>query len=262
MHIAELHFTSREPAVGDAQSNAVQALLTAYYKSGQTASCDPLLGQTQDGFVAVVRIPEQDALVARHDNVLVRSARLVIRGAGVNVPTSRVLGHEPDTRPPCGCRTRPFLFLYTSCLHVEPAVRCGACGRPVSFYRLPPTNAEGNFQDLLRWVERYQSLDHLALGFGSAAGQRVGQAELSQHDSLLSDEGRDLARVLEQKTSVPVYYALLKQHARSAKTERRRRCPSCGGEWLRADPLHGMFDFQCEPCRLLGNIAFSLRPGA
>ena len=260
MHIAELHFTSREPAVGDAHSNAVHSLLAAYYKSGQIGGSNTPLAQVADGFVAVVRIPEQDALVARHDNAWVRKARLEIRGAGVNVATSRVLGHEPDTRAPCACRTRPFLLLFTTFLHVEPAVRCGTCGRPVSLYRLPPTDLAGHFEQLLSWVRTYQSLDQLFVGSGP--GETLAHAQLSRHDSALSKDGRAVAQVLEQRTGVPVYYFLSKNAGRSVTSERRRRCPSCHGAWLRAEPLHGMFDFQCEPCRLLGNIAFSLRPGA
>jgi predicted nucleic acid-binding Zn ribbon protein len=29
--------------------------------------------------------------------------------------------------------------------------------------------------------------------------------------------------------------------------------------WLRKEPLHRIFDFQCRRCRLLSNVAFDVR---
>jgi predicted nucleic acid-binding Zn ribbon protein len=48
---------------------------------------------------------------------------------------------------------------------------------------------------------------------------------------------------------------------RSDRAERTRRCPSCGKAWLRKEPLHRIFDFQCRRCRLLSNVAFDVRLG-
>jgi predicted nucleic acid-binding Zn ribbon protein len=60
---------------------------------------------------------------------------------------------------------------------------------------------------------------------------------------------------------LPVYYYLSKHFGRSDRAERRRKCPSCGKAWLRKEPLHRIFDFQCQRCRLLSNVAFDVRLG-
>ena len=67
---------------------------------------------------------------------------------------------------------------------------------------------------------------------------------------------------LEKKLRVPVHYYLSKHFGRSDQAERKRMCPSCGKAWLRKEPLHRIFDFQCRRCRLLSNVAFDVRLGA
>jgi predicted nucleic acid-binding Zn ribbon protein len=37
--------------------------------------------------------------------------------------------------------------------------------------------------------------------------------------------------------------------------------PSRGKAWLRDEPLHRIFDFQCQRCCLLSNVAFDVRLG-
>jgi predicted nucleic acid-binding Zn ribbon protein len=82
---------------------------------------------------------------------------------------------------------------------------------------------------------------------------------LDKVQGYLSRDGRDLARGLEQKLRVPVYYYLSKYFGRSDSAERKRKCPSCGRAWLRNQPLHRIFDFQCQRCRLMSNVAFDVR---
>ena len=97
-------------------------------------------------------------------------------------------------------------------------------------------------------------LDWLFIGTGP--GKRFAHDQLSRFDSELSKDGRELARKLEKKVRVPVYYYLSKHFGRSGQAERRRKCPSCGSAWLRKEPLHRIFDFKCRRCRLLSNVAF------
>lgn len=59
-------------------------------------------------------------------------------------------------------------------------------------------------------------------------------------------------------TGRPVYYYLYRHAGASERAERVRRCPSCGGDWLLAAPLHAIFDFRCDRCRLLSNVAFQI----
>ncbi|MFA0698754.1 DUF2310 family Zn-ribbon-containing protein, partial [Vibrio sp. 10N.222.49.C9] len=55
---------------------------------------------------------------------------------------------------------------------------------------------------------------------------------------------------------VPTYYYLYQVGGESLKQEQQRKCPKCGGEWLLDEPLHDMFHFKCDSCRLLSNISW------
>jgi predicted nucleic acid-binding Zn ribbon protein len=175
----------------------------------------------------------------------------------VDRPKVTPLGSDPESHPPCTCRQRGSLILFTTFLDDESPVRCGACFGPIPLYRLPGTTETGNHQQLLWWQDTYQALDWLFIGTG--AGERFAHGQLARHDSELSKEGRALARKLEKQTRLPVYYYLSKHVGRSDRAERRRKCPSCGKPWLRPEPLHRIFDFACRRCRLMSNVAFDVR---
>jgi predicted nucleic acid-binding Zn ribbon protein len=175
----------------------------------------------------------------------------------VDRPKVTHLGIDPESRPPCRCRKRPFLILFTTFMNAEPPLRCGACFGPVALYKVPGTNDAGNHQNVVWWQDTYQAMDWLFIGTGP--GERFAHDQLSRFDSELSTNGRELARKLEKKVRVPVYYYLSKHFGRSDQAERKRKCPSCGKAWLRKEPLHRIFDFQCHSCRLLSNVAFDVR---
>jgi predicted nucleic acid-binding Zn ribbon protein len=158
------------------------------------------------------------------------------------------------------CRQRQFLILFTTFVNAEPPLRCGSCFGPIALYHVPATNEAANWRDILSWEDTYQAMDWLFIGTGP--GERFAHDQLSRFDSDLSTDGRTLARELEKQAGVPVYYYLSKHFGRSDKAERRRMCPSCGKAWLRKEPLHRIFDFQCQRCRLLSNVAFDVRVNA
>ena len=124
-------------------------------------------------------------------------------------------------------------------------------------YRLPRIESADSRRALLRWQDAYRKLD--ALWIGSGVAEQYAYKQLSDVRSPLSREGREIAKQLEARTGVRVYYYLMKHYGVSDDRDRQRRCPSCKGRWLLAEPLHGMLDFQCEQCRLMSNIAFDVR---
>src|SRR5262249_23567635 len=159
---------------------------------------------------------------------------------GVDRPKVRHLGTDPESRKPCRCRKRPYLILFTTFIHLEPPLRCGACFNPIALFGVPATNEAGDHDDVLRWRDTYRAIDWLFTGSGP--GERFAHDQLSRFDSDLSADGRELASNLEKKARVPVYYYLSKHFGRSDRAERRRKCPSCGKAWLRKEPLHQIFD--------------------
>ena len=257
METVQLLFRTRT-ATNDAELlDKVQSYLAALLHNGQIAADHMPMAKVSRGYLVTASLPEPDALAERFANTWVRKCLRDLTAIGVHPPKVTVLGTDPEARVPCRCRKRPFLVLFTTFLNSEPPLRCGACFGPIALYKVPTTNEAKNHQDIRSWQHTYQAMD--LLWIGSGAGERFAHDQLSRCDSELSTDGRELARQLEKKVRVPVYYYLYKHLGRSDRAERKRACPSCGKAWLRKEPLHRIFDFQCRRCRLLSNVAFDVR---
>lgn len=256
MDTAQLFFRARGPNNEEEVLERVQQCLAALLHNGQIAGEHTPMAKV-NGYLVVASLAEAGALGERFGNKWVRRSFRELAAVGVARPVVTLLGFDPETRRRCSCRKRPFLILFTTFMHNESPVQCGDCFGPIPLYRLPATGDGGNCQDLLWWQDTYQALDWLFIGTGP--GERFAHDQLARFDSQLSKDGRELARKLEKKIRVPVYYYLSKHFGRSDEAERKRRCPSCGKAWLRRETLHRIFDFQCRRCRLLSNVAFDVR---
>lgn len=260
MHTAQLLFRAATAKKDVDLLDKVHGCLAALSHSGQIVGDYTPMAKVRGGFIVTASLPEADALADRFANKWVRKSYRELAAVGVGRPKVTRLGVDPQSRTPCRCRKRPFVIMFTTFLNVEPPLRCGACFGPIPLYKVPSTNEAGNHQDMLWWEHTYQAMDWLFIGTGP--GERFANEQLSSVDSELSTDGRQLARQLEKKMRAPVYYYLSKHWGRSDQAERKRRCPSCGKTWLRDEPLHRIFDFQCRRCRLLSNVAFDVRLGA
>jgi predicted nucleic acid-binding Zn ribbon protein len=257
MHTAQLVFRARNATNGEELFAAVQGYLATLLQNGQILGDHTPMAVIRGGYLVTASLPESDALVDRFSNKWVRRRRRALAALGVDQPKVTHLGTDPEGGAPCRCRKRPFLILFTTFMNPEPPLRCGACFGPVPLYKVPATNEVGNYENILAWQDIYRAMDWLFIATGP--GERFAHDQLSRVDSRLSRNGRELARTLEKKVRIPVYYYLYKHFGRSDRVERQRRCPSCGKAWLRNQPLHRIFDFQCRRCRLLSNVAFDVR---
>jgi predicted nucleic acid-binding Zn ribbon protein len=259
MDTAQLLFRTRTAKNDEEALARVHGYLAALLHNGQIVGDHTPLAKTSRGYLVITSLPEVDAFADRFANKWVRKCLRELAAVGVAPPKVTHLGSDPESRPPCRCRKRPFLILFTTFIDATPPLRCGACFGPIALYKVPATSDAGNHQNVLWWQDTYQAMDWLFIGSGP--GERFAQNQLSRVDSELSTDGRDLAKTLERKVRVPVYYYLSKHFGRSDQAERKRTCPSCGKAWLRKEPLHRIFDFQCQRCRLLSNVAFDVRLG-
>ena len=259
METAQLFFRTRTAKDDEEALNKVQGYLAALLHNGQIVGHHTPMAKVSGGYLATASLPEANALADRFADKWVRKRLRELAAVGVGPPKVTQLGTDPESRSSCKCRKRPFLILFTTFLTASPPLRCGGCFNPIALYRVPATGEAGNHQDVLQWQDTYQALDWLFIGSGP--GERFAHDQLSRFDSELSTDGRELARELEKNVRVPVYYYLSKHIGRSDQAERQRKCPSCGKTWLRKEPLHRLFDFQCQRCRLLSNVAFDVRLG-
>jgi predicted nucleic acid-binding Zn ribbon protein len=139
---------------------------------------------------------------------------------------------------------------------MESPLRCADCFAPVPLYRIPYTSWCDTHEDIVNWRRNYQHCDGLQIR--CAVGERFGTRQLSRLDSDLSKEGIECCQRVTAVTRRPCYYYLYRYHGRSKKREAKRTCPSCGRGWGLKEAWHGQFDFRCDRCRLLSNIAYSV----
>lgn len=236
-------------------SQALNMLISAWRMNGQILNREWGIVFHPAAYATSLLSPESTALEDSRDNKYVRQCKQHLLDIGVMAPHISSSGRDIDGLELCSCTHVSTYILYTDYLSLESPVRCGTCFGPIPLYRLPYTQDE-EYNNIVRWQSNYQACDLLFMN--STVLERSTQRALAWFTSTLSQEGYILCRLLEHATGVPTYYVLQKQHGRSHRHEQQRRCPSCGQPWRVDKPWHH-FDFVCEPCRLVSNIAWNVR---
>ena len=189
-------------------------------------------------------------------NAYVEQGISALAEAQLKQPSIRFLGKIPETAHDCRCARPRSYMLFTTFLDKEPPLRCMHCNGTVPLYRLPHPKM-GEHSGLLSWKSNYQACDSLQMN--CTVGERFGTRQLSDPMSSLSRSGVAVCKEIMELTSRPVYYYLYRYSTRSSSADLRRTCPRCGGPWLLKTPLHHRFDFKCDKCHLLSNIAWNVR---
>jgi predicted nucleic acid-binding Zn ribbon protein len=243
------------------ESNVTQGidqLLGAWVNNGQILDADWPAVFRKTCCSAIVACPEPTSLRPRHANKWIGKFLSELRSYGVLKPKMTLLGRGLESSTVDRCRRPTSYFLMTNYLSIESPLRCGDDYLPVPLYRVPPTyEPDPSYWDILRWQKEWKSCDQLQMACGSA--ERWATKQISDPASSLSVTGRKICRLIEDQSGVPTYYYLYRGGGRSAAAERKRSCPSCGKKWSLSEPLHQIFDFKCNPCRLISNIAWSVR---
>lgn len=255
MYIAELSFAILDEHDQEAASHAINDLLGSFRMNGQICGREWCIAERSGSYVAFVLLPAQNALDIAFANKYVHKGLQAFAEAGLHFPIITLLGPDIDEVVPCSCIAPPSYILYTTYLALVPPLRCGKCFQQVPLYRLPKTYDDG-YYDIVCWQSDYQSCD--ALQMNCRTLERSATRQLSRMDSTLSRQGIDICARITAATGVPTYYYLYRYGARGLKQERRRVCPSCQREWLLEEEWH-LFDFKCDRCRLVSNIAWDVR---
>lgn len=254
MHTAKIRFSFAHKGP-EAAVEAALDLLSVWYKNGQIATDEwPAIAEGYQ-MTFVVSLPDADSLESAHNNEYAAKELAALHEHGLSTPTIEVLGKDPGTLDPCQCARSSSYILFTHFLTSESPIRCGDCFQPVPFYRLRAED-HGEYLYIRHWTANYQACDTLQMNCN--VGEAFGEGQLLAHDSDLSLEGRDICRTITDGAGVPSYYYLHKARGETEEAERNRRCPNCGGAWLLPVQWHGHFEFRCDHCRLLSNIACDL----
>jgi predicted nucleic acid-binding Zn ribbon protein len=257
MHVHRIWFRTLAAPLADEEvaADAILSLLGAWRMNGQVCGGEWAIVRDGAGYSTTVMAPEAESLATRFERRYVKQALQRLREARFDVQ-SQSLGKDPSAGGACECATPSAYALFTTFLTLESAVKCMDCFRPVALHRFEPT-ANEEFHDLICWQSDYQACDSLQMN--CRVLENSATRELTEIDSSLTHTGRELCATLARSSGRPFYYYLYRAVGDSHEAEATRACPICGETWRLATPLHDLFDFKCDRCHLLSNIAFDLR---
>ena len=256
-HIEVVFRYCRKPKEADV-ADAVYSLLGDWFKNGQILDNDWPVTYTKSNCRVVVSCPEKTSLSPRHANKYVLDSLAELRSHGLLKPELCVLGRGVESPTADRCKQPGWYLLMTNYLTHESPLMCGEHYRPVPLYRVPHTyDADPSYWDIVCWEREWKCCDSLQMACG--VGERFATRQIADPNSSLAVRGRDLCRRIEKLAGVPTYYYLYRGNGRGMSAEQKRPCPVCGKQWVLSEPLHGLIDFKCDKCRLVSNIAWSLR---
>lgn len=230
--------------------------LAALRMNGQICGSEWPIYIQDDRCVASVLTPTHQSLDHQYHGKYVKEKVCEAKTQAIAISSS-LIAKDYDSAEVCTCHNPSGYILFTTYLSLESPVRCFDCFLPVPLYHLPAMPS-GDYHELICWQSDYQSCDRLQMNCRIL--EKATTRQLSDFTSELSKAGKENCSVLTLLSGKPVYYYLYRAHGRSAGSEKKRICPSCGQPWYRETRLHSLFHYKCDQCRLLSNFAWNLSP--
>jgi predicted nucleic acid-binding Zn ribbon protein len=239
----------------DERDDRVYTFVSNLLKDGRTND-DYQVFKTDKTISIILTIPANDAFENFKGNKYIAQSLSKLSEVNLGQPTFKILGETIYLVPNCECKSPSSYILFTSLFSssVSP-LHCFDCFKACPLYRLPRKNDEG-YERFYWWESDYIACDKLQMK--CETGEKFGLREMFEVESSLSKRGLELCDKIKEITGKNCYYFLYKYRGKSLKKERERKCPKCNNEWLLEEKLHKSFDFKCDKCNLLANIADSL----
>lgn len=255
MYLAQVTFKIIKKNNAEVQESKIDSLLGCLRMNGNILGREMPLVQESKVYRAYLSLPDKDAFQKKTFSEYVGKVIKELSDVGLGQPEIKILGKDPQEPDACECRRPSWFILFTNYVTIQPPLRCGRCFSPFPLYRIPKL-ASGDYYEAICWQSNYQACDTLQMN--CEVGERFGTKQMSDYDSSLTKEGLKVCREIERVTKKKVYYYLFRYNGKSHEKELEKKCPNCGGDWLLKKSLHKLFDFKCDKCRLLSNIAMSL----
>jgi predicted nucleic acid-binding Zn ribbon protein len=255
LYLAQVTFSLDQEFEQEIIEDIVFSLIGSLYKNGQILGEETSIAEIKNGYRAYLYLPMPNSLDLCYSNKYGKEDLEKLNENGVSFSVE-ILGECPESSPICECKKRDYFILFTNYISLESPLRCGNCFGIVPLYLIPHTYYE-EYHDIISWQSDYKACDGLQMG--CQTGNRFGMHEISKFDSSLSRRGIEICNKINSLTGTPSYYYLYRYNDKSRQFEEKRKCSSCGGEWFLNEPLHNIFDFKCDQCRLLSNISWSVR---
>ncbi|MCH8536162.1 MAG: Zn-ribbon-containing protein [Alkalimonas sp.] len=255
MWVAELRFRLIADTKLSMAEQQIRRYLETLIFNGQILGREFPSYQTDDAFCSRVVLPAQDALAKQHHSLLGLAAMEALAQAGLAYPQLSLLGADLMSSHTDPCQVPEYFIVFNHFAENISPVRCAEHFAPVPLYRLQPTGSKQDHEELIRWQLQYQALDEIQMQQDRVVDKSAEKALQGLH-SKLNRQGRRFARRIEQQEGKACYYYLYSGSSPDCQAEATKACPSCGAPWRLEQSWHELFQFRCEPCRLVSNIAW------
>ncbi|MFZ4796035.1 MAG: DUF2310 family Zn-ribbon-containing protein [Bacteroidia bacterium] len=152
---------------------------------------------------------------------------------------------------PCECPKSEYYILITNYATTESPLTCGNCNKSVPLYRLPKYYKD-DYLPILSWESNYIACDRLQMN--CEVGENWALNQMEKLDSQLSKQGLKICKKIEELTQINTYYYLHNWKKYKGDTL-QRHCPGCNNKWGLKKPLHKIYDFRCDKCKLISTIS-------
>ncbi|WP_299020369.1 Zn-ribbon-containing protein [uncultured Photobacterium sp.] len=257
MYVVELQFECFDNTTISAVDMTVNSLLDALRYNGQILGREfPIV--MDDGIFRVrVVCPEQDSLHPQFHSDSVKACLNRLGQACLLNPKIKVLGRDINSEAAAENLSPSWQVIYTTYVHTCSPLRCGDTLMPIPLYRIGPT-LNGDHKAVVKWQTEWQACDEIQMAGGCQA-EHAALHEIRDVESDLFRRGWDLRGRIEYITKIPTYYYQYQVGGDSLEAEQRRPCPKCGSEWHLDEPLHGIFHFKCDNCRIVSNLSWDFQ---
>ncbi|QIZ77406.1 Zn-ribbon-containing protein [Ferrimonas lipolytica] len=257
MYLVEIRFECYADTTITAVERAINGLMEAWRHNGQLLGREFPLVQNGAEFSLRAMCPEETSLHHGFASAWVKRKVDELSEAKLLQPRVKMLGRDINSEQSADELPQQWQVLYTTYVHSCSPLRDGNTLLPVPLYRLPAT-FNGDHKSVVKWQTEWQACDELQMA-GSGAVEFAALNEIADVNSTLFRRGWDLRGRIEYQTKIPTYYYLYRVGGESLATEHARPCPRCGSsDWLLDEPLHDLFYFKCDNCRIVSNISWDV----
>lgn len=220
-------------------------LLLAFYENGQCEVYFDCLKPSKNKFSFQVKTPEKNSIAKQYCNSRVKKRLTWLKEKKVTL-TRALIGKEHNSESICQCSDSKGYIMNGGYCTTE-AIYCIDCDGYVPLYRFPAT-FEDNHLDIVNWCRNYRACIESQF-------QSTMLWQMYNFNSELTKEGLGCRDVLSKSINKPVYYPLYRYYSSCYEQDIARKCPSCGGEWLLEEKWQRFYDFRCDHCHLVSNLA-------
>jgi predicted nucleic acid-binding Zn ribbon protein len=244
MYTFEFVMKKREVDAEAAITKTFLAYTVALELNGQILRRHKSYTLVGDEYQLRVVAPEKTSFDIANENMNVTHTREAFEAAYGAPIEWKYVGENRNVTGSCSCDHSDYYILKGNMKDTVSPVLCGNCGKSIPLYRLPRNYQREEYYDILEWQRAYNDLNDL---FKQGLDERYAYDMLNKANSSLNVEGRRIAKSLNERTGVRVYYHMFKYYGKN-----KNECPICGEDWKNEDEEYNV-GYICHRCKLVSN---------